>query len=162
MRDFAGIRNWIVVRYRDEQNNRDVYVTPDDNANLKDATSIADWGQREYVLDASLATETAAVNLARRYLAAHKDPRFYVSGPITVCGYIRGKNGNPVPASEIRAGRRVRIENFLADEVGTTGAGLTFIVSRTHYTDNDETCQISAGTPDDLAVILAQMAAAIT
>jgi hypothetical protein len=162
VRDFAGIYNWIVVRYRDELNNRDVYLTPDDNANLTDSDSVTDWGQREYVLDASLATSTAAVNLGRRYLAAHKDPRFYVAGPITVVGYIRGKNGNPVPASEIRAGRRVRIENFLSDEVDVSAAGLTFLISRTHYTDSDETCQISCGTPDDLAVLLAQMAADIT
>ena len=156
VRDFDGIRNWITVIYRDVDDGRDVITTPDDDANLTDATSVTAWGRRDLVISIPTANSTTAVNIGRKILAAQKDPKFYISGPIVVSGFIRGKNGNPIPSSQIEAGKRVRIENFLDDLVGTSGAGLTFIISETRYTDPDETCRIYTGVPDDLAVMLAQ------
>ena len=161
VKDTDGIYNWIVAKYYDP---RGFYVfwTPNDESTLTDATSVANWGQREYVLDARQATRAAAIDLGQRFLAQRKDPRFYVSGPVTVTGYIRGKNGNPVPSSLIRAGKRLRIEDFLSDEVNVSTAGLTFLITDTTYNDTDETCQISCGTPDKLGVLLAQLAAGRT
>lgn len=157
--DLESVRNWITVSYRDELNNRDVILTPDDDANLKDATSITAYGQREtpQPLDAGTTSAASAKNLARRYLAAYKTPRFYVSVPITVKGYIRGPKGKRVPASQIRAGMRIKIENYLTDLASVSGAGLTFIITQTEYDDDAQTCSISTGVPDDLAVFLAQL-----
>ena len=157
IQDNDGIYNYIIVRYRDELNNRDVYITPDDNSALTDNTSVTTYGFHSYRYDAGLTTAANALSLGRRLLASRKDPRFYASGPLTVKGYIRGKNGNPVPASLIRAGRRVRIENFLSDEVGVSDAGLTFLITATTYNDTDETCAISCGVPDSMAVMIARL-----
>ncbi|KKL65467.1 hypothetical protein LCGC14_2154670 [marine sediment metagenome] len=152
LRDWDTLHNWIVVQYQDDEG-RTQYVTPDDDANLKDATSITDWGQRDHILRAGHATTAVATNLGRRYLAAHKNPQWHMKAPIKVKGYIRGKSGNRIPSSEIRAGKRIKIENFLNDLSGT---GLTFLVTKTDYSDRDEVCAIQTGTPDDLAVYLAQ------
>lgn len=159
IQDNDGIYNYIIVRYRDELNNRDVYITPEDNSALTDNDSVTAYGFHSFRYDVGLATAANALGLGRRLLASRKDPRFYAAGPLTVRGYIRGKNGNPVPASLIRAGQRVRIENFLTDEVGESGAGLTFLITATTYNDTDETCSIACGQPDNLAVLLAQMSA---
>jgi hypothetical protein len=158
VKDFDGIRNWIVVRYRSETG-ADTYITPDDDANLTDATSVAAYGHREIVLDAGQVSSTIATNYARRYLAAYKDPRFYVSGAVTVRGWINAKNGQRIPASEIKAGKRLRVLNFLADESGVSGAGMTWHVTRTQYNDAGQTCAISTGVPDDLAVFIARLMA---
>lgn len=156
----TAVYNWIVVTYTNDLG-QTVRVTPDDDANLTDATSASEtsgYGRREYVLATRFASQTAAVTAGRRFLAQHKDEHLYVSGPVTVTGYIRAKSGQPVPASLIRAGKRVKIENFLSDEVGVSGAGVTAIISATTYTDAAETCSISFGVPDDLAVLLARLA----
>lgn len=157
VKDYTDVWNWITVVYTDEHG-RQVTLTPDDDANLKDATSIADCGQKDYKIDAGNATATTATNWGRRFLAAKKDAKFYVSGPITVKGYIEGKGGSVVPAANIRAGERVKIVNFLTDEVGVSGAGLTQYITQMEYNDADRTAKLSFGVPDNLAVFLAQLA----
>lgn len=156
--DTDSVRNWIAVHYRDELDNRDILITPDDDANLKDTTSITTYGQREEVLDAGVTSATIAKNLARRRMSYAKSPRFYVSGSITVRGSLRAASGARVPASEIRAGKRIKIENYLTDLASVTGAGLTFYVTQTDYDDTEGTCAISTGVPDDLSVFMAQLA----
>jgi len=158
VKDFDGIRNWVVVKYRSERG-VDTYITPDDDANLTDATSVAAYGHREIVIDAGQVSSTIAANYARRYLAAYKDPRFYVSGAVTVKGWINAKNGQRIPASEIKAGKRLRVMNFLSDEAGVSGAGMTWHITRTQYNDAAQTCSISTGVPDDLAVFIARLQA---
>ena len=116
---------------------------------------------REKVLVSRYATNAIAVNFAQRYLASNKDKHYYASRPIPVKGYITGKNGNPVPASQIRAGKRIQVANVLTDEVGVSGAGLTFTISGTRYDDASETCQIAAGVPDSMAVLIARLAAGL-
>jgi hypothetical protein len=151
----SEVYNWIYVSYRDDKNDRDITLTPDDDATLKDQTSIDDNGRRDYPLDAGSATTTTAKNIAKRFLAQHKDMHYYVSGPINKRGSIRGKSGQPIPVSQIRAGKRVKVENFLQDLSGT---GLTFLISQTSYSDADEACSISCGLPgDNAAVTLAQL-----
>jgi hypothetical protein len=157
VRSLNNVRNWIVTQYRDIDDERDVVLTPDDDANLTDSTSTTDWGQRNLVYDVGRATTTTATNIGRRLLARLKDPRFYIEQPIPVVGYALAKNGNPIPASELQAGKRVRILNFLDDLVGTSGAGLTEIVTKTTYNDQTETALLYTGVPDDMAVIMAQL-----
>lgn len=154
--DGSGVRNYIILHYTDPDGNEQ-WVTPDDDANLKDTTSIAAYGQRESIINCGSVTSSIATNWGRRYLAQAKDPKFYVSGPITVTGYIRAKDGARVPAANIQAGKRLKIENFLSDEVGVTGAGLTFYITQTDYNDRAQTNALSVGVPDNLAVFLAKL-----
>lgn len=155
VKDYAGVRNWITVKYRDELG-VERYITPVDDANLGDTTSATAYGYRHAVLDAGKATSSTATNYGRRYLAAFKDPKFYVSGPITVQTYIRGKYGNLIPASEIEPGKRIKLQNFLSDEAGVPGAGLTFVITQVDYDDDTQTAKIATGMQDMLSVYLAQ------
>lgn len=152
----GSVANWIVVQYRDELDNRDIVITPDDDANLKDTTSIAAWGQQELVVNVGTATATTAKNYARRVLAYRKDPKYRVAGPINVRGWIRLSGGNEIPACEIRAGKRIKVENYLSDKVGVTNAGLTSIITATSYDPATETNSLTLSVPDNLAVYLAQ------
>ncbi len=152
--DENKVWNWIVVQYRDEQGFAQ-YVTPDDDANLKDADSIIAWGQRDRLLKIRHGDATVATNFGRRFLGSHKDPVWHMTKPIKVKGSIKAKSGNLVPASEIRAGRRIRVENFLRDPaLGIDD--LIFLITKTDYDDNKEICTITTGRPDSLDVILAQ------
>lgn len=157
-KDRKSVRNWIAVHYTDYQG-IERWINPDQTTTQKDTDSITTYGQRDYVMELGQISADSAWNAARRFLAQNKDPKFYVaSGPITVKGWIRDASGQRIPASQIRAGKRLKIENYLTDEVATTGAGLTFIVSGTSYDDATRTCQITTGVPDSLAMFLAQMA----
>ena len=155
-RDFYGVRNWIIVSYKD-LNGRIVYVTPDDDATLTDSSSVASYGQRDLTINTGQSTEAAAVAWGVRILAKLKDPKFYVSGPITVKEYIRAKEGNNVPVSLVAPGKRIKVENFLTDLVGSLGAGLTFLISHIGYDDKTQTASISCGVSDNLAVFLARL-----
>ena len=164
VRDFENIINYVTVQYRDDQNNRDIVLTPDDDSALKDSNSITLYGERhvDQPLNIGVGTSALALGIGKRYLAANKNPKFYVSSPIRVTGYIRGKQGNQIPACEIQAGKRLKIENYLDDLAGTSGAGLTQIITDTTYTENDngEFCSMNLeGVPDNLAIILAQRGA---
>lgn len=149
-RDLDRVFNWIVVSYRDEENSRDIVIGPDDDSNLKDDDSISIYGKRVYEIPIKTADSTTATNVGRKFLAANKDPQWYVSGPLTVQSYIKGSDGNEIPASGIRAGNRVKIEDFVDED-------LIFLISQTTYTDQGETCAISTGTPDDLAIFLSRI-----
>lgn len=154
----GAVYNWIAVRYRDELNNRQVVITPDDYATLKDDTSIAAWGQREMIVDCDTGSATTALNYGRRVLGWKKDTKYKVTSALRVAGTIRARSGQRVPACQVQAGSRVKIENFLTDEVGVSGAGLTFIITATTYRPDSETVEISTGVPDNLAVFLARQA----
>lgn len=152
------IYNDIIVSYQDT-NGTTQWVTSADDAGLTDATSVASYGTFQTALNVGQVSATTAKNLGKRFLAQNKDPHFYVNGSLPVQGYILAKNGNPVPASEVLPGKRVKVLNFLTDEVGAGGAGLTFLISHTAYDDDTETVMIDCGVPDNLAVILARIAA---
>ena len=152
----GAVYNWIAVRYRDELNNRQVVITPDDYATLKDDTSIAAWGQRELIVDCDTGSATTALNYGRRVLGWKKDAKYKVTSPLRMAGTIRAKSGQRVPTCQVAAGSRVKVENFLTDEVGVTGAGLTFIITATMYRPDTQTIEISTGVPDNLAVFLAR------
>jgi hypothetical protein len=156
VRSFANIKNWIVLIYDDIDEERRTILTPDDDANLTDSTSTTDYGTRVLPVYLGKATTTTATNYGRAVLAALKDPKFYINGPLVVQDYILAKDGTKVPCSQIQAGERVRILNFLPDLVGTSGAGLTFIISNSQYNDADETNALATGVYDSMDVMLAQ------
>jgi hypothetical protein len=150
--DHSAIRNYIIVGYQNESG-RTIYVTPDDDANLKDSTSITNYGERHEILSIETSDSTKAVNWGRRFLAARKDPQWRVSGGIRIAGYVLSKAGGRVPTSEIQAGKRIKIANYLSDLNGT---GLTFMITGTDYDDESETCTLAVGQPDTLAPYLAR------
>lgn len=144
--DFDNIANYIIVGYTDA-NGRRQYRTPTDLGTLTDATSVAAYGRHTVELNAGNSTSDIADNIGLRYLASYKDPQYRLTGPIAVQGYIRGKQSNNLTsASEIRAGKRVRIENYLTDVTGAD-QGLTFLVTQTAYDHDREICQLAAGVP---------------
>lgn len=160
MRDFVNIVNWVMVKYRDDANDRDIIITPDDESTLTDTTSSTTYGQRRIAtpLDLGNAGETVAINFGRRFLAQNKNPKWIMSSPLTILDSIRTKTGGAVPASQIEPGKRVRIENFLQDLSSSSGAGLTFLITDTSHSDNGRQVSISAGQSNDLSVLLAQIA----
>ena len=140
--DFEAIANWIIVQYYDE-NGWSHWITPDDDATLKDTTSIADYGQRDSILTLGYSTSTVATNNGKRILATNKDPQWN-SSPISVWDYIRRKNSDPILPSRIRAGQRLKIENFMRDLSGT---GLTMLITGTRYEDESGICTMTFGQP---------------
>lgn len=141
------LANWIIVQYSDSEGSQKV-ISPDDEASLTDATSVAAYGQREKILVLGQATATEATNAGKRYLAAYKEPLWEMTNPITVKGWIRAKlGGGRTPAAQIRAGKRVKIEDYPLD---LSGSGLIFLISHTEYDDDSGTCSIQAGPPPDL------------
>ena len=147
--DFGEIWNWVCVQYTNILGERK-YITPDDQATLKDTTSISDYGQRDYLLNIGQSDSDTALDNGRRFLAEYKNPKWILTRPIRVKGYIRKKNSEKVGTSEVMAGKRIKIENYLQDVSSVDDAGLTFRISQTRYTDNNETVSISAGGPDEL------------
>lgn len=151
------VRNWIVVQYVNEAGKL-VVVTPDDDGSLTDADSVTRYGRRVKVLDLGQSYQAAAVNYGRRYLLRWRYSQIELPVPIAVRGYIMSKYGVPVPASEIEAGKRVLLRNFvgnLSSGIGTRQS--VFLITRTSYDDTSETCRITAGKPDSVDVLLAQV-----
>lgn len=125
-----------------------------DDATLKDTTSIAQYGQKEMVLDLGTCGETLAINYGRRYLNKYKQPTYSVSSPLRVRQvYAAPGKGRVIPASQIQAGKRLLITDYLTDLSGT---GLTVLITRTEYDHDSRMCTLSFGVPDNLAVLLAQ------
>jgi hypothetical protein len=156
--NFDSISNWIVVEYQDE-NGWTQYYTPDDDATLKDTTSISDYGQRDKVLQIGDATSTMALAYGKRYLKKYKDPQWKVNTPIQIVGYIKKKDGSLLPSSQIVAGKRLRIMNYLSDLSGT---GLTLLITRTNYNDDNEICSLSFGALEDFILTPFKFAAVAT
>jgi len=140
---FENIPNWIVVEYQDE-NGWTKWITPEDDATLKDTTSIDNYDQCDHLLKLDYSTSTVATANAKRFLAAYKDPQWN-SSPINVIDYINKKKGNPIPTAQIRAGQRLKIENFIQDLSGT---GLTMLITSTHYEDETGICGLTFGKPE--------------
>jgi hypothetical protein len=139
--DFDQIINDMVVSYSDDAG-KTFYRTSADNAALANAASQGLYKKRtpSSPFSLGLSTSTIADAYAQRLLAYYKDPLYRWSGPLTVEGYIRGKGDNPIHASEIRAGNRIRIDDYQG--------GRTWVITQTDYTDDGETCTISVGEPE--------------
>lgn len=154
-----AVFNYITVQYKNNLG-QVVYVTPDDDSNLTDSDSVAEYGQRRppRILDAGETSEANAIAYGRRFLAYHKDPKYTVVGPIRVTGWIRDGDGLTVPACRIQAGKRILIENFFDDVSRSDETGLTFLIYRTRYVPESETASLYTGVePSDLATMMAQI-----
>jgi len=145
--DFDNIANWIVVVYQDLAGVVR-YRSPDDNVNLKDTTSITDYGRRGKIVSVpGTSTSAIADSIGRQHLSFYKDPQYRLISPIVVWGYILGKYGNIIPASTIQSRYRIKLEDVLPDVTGTN-QGLTFVITGTRYDDDSEMCAITTGVPD--------------
>lgn len=148
--------NWIVVEYSDDENEPQ-RVTPDDDANLKDTTSIADYGQREVVLRIGQSDAGTATAFGQRFLERHKKPTYAVTRPLRV-SRLRAKGGAWVPAMYIHAGKRVRINDLPNRIAQASPTGTTFLITKADYEHETGIATLSiGGVPDDLAILLAQM-----
>lgn len=153
--DYGYIANRITLAYTDEDGTA-VVLTPDDNSSLADADSIALYDRRDESFSLGTASNATALNIGKRILATRKNPRVVISESIRVRGSILDNNGQPVPACEITAGKRLRVQNYLDDKIGVTGAFLTFILSGVKYDDQTETATLQCSLPDIIAAVLAQ------
>ena len=85
------------------------YGTSSVTAASSDATSIAAYDQRDYVLSAGSVSATVAAAARDLWLEEHKDPVNVASG-ITLVGPVRKANNGPlVHQSFVRAGDRIKI-----------------------------------------------------
>jgi hypothetical protein len=151
--DVNAVENWIIVSYTDAAGVQH-WVTPDDDAALKDTTSIADYGERHSnVLRIDTTSAALAKQYARRYLAQHKDPQWITAGPLRVRGYMRGKGNQHIPACEIMAGGRVIIQNFINS---LDGRGPILLVTAAEYDDDTGVCALEFGRPMAIDPWLAQ------
>lgn len=131
------IFNWITVKWEDEEG-RVSYLSPDQDSDLKDDTSIARYGQRHNkTLDAGEANQAQAKLQAQRYLAYHKDP--LLKGSLKLSGYIRTKAGVYEPASWFKAGSRVRFVDM----------DRTFFIREADYDSDSDTLIIQPDLPED-------------
>lgn len=154
--DFSleDVHNWINVSYTDA-NGRTQWITPDNVAALKDTPSITAYGYREFNLDLGErdydpgAMTGSALAFGKAYLARHKDIHPRMTNSPEVVDYIYTKGGEKVPTSQIRAGKRVNVSNWMDDGSGTL---LTFLISETSYDDETGICSITCGPPPELFI----------
>ena len=148
--------NSISVKYTDAVNAPQV-VTPTDDATLENIESIGTYGLREKVISIKdTNTQTDAIAYGTRYLARYKDPTWSVTAPIRV-KELRTKEGGVIPASQIEAGKRLRVVD-LPDRPNAGTLGVNFVIVGTTYDNEADECALSVGgTPDDLSVYLAQL-----
>lgn len=140
--DSEELYNWIIVERQDERGWRR-YITPDDDATLTDAASVAAYGQHDYVFSAGEVSEDVAIARGVRFLGLKKDPAWKMRSPLRVMGYIRHKRtGLLIPTSEIEPGKRIKFEDFVETAV-------FLLISMTRYNHDDQVCSISAGPLDD-------------
>lgn len=139
--------NWISVRYTDEAGKSHL-LTPDDDADLKDATSIAAYGKRcSPTLNAGTASPAAAKSLGQRYLAYHRNPLPKMS--LTQTGVIRRYGGEVVPVNRVRAGERIKVIDY-------RGGTVYFLRSVTYNAQQNTIRATSDVPPDDVNILMTQ------
>jgi len=148
-RDYTNIWNWIMVQYIDERGFTQ-WVTPDDDSTLKDTNSITDWDQRDYPLSVGEATQAMAINYGRRFLARYKDPEIVPTQAIGIKGYIRGKGTQIIPASQVHAKLRLKIENYPDPSLG---GDPILLLSATSYNDAEQVTTMSSGPAPGLTLL---------
>lgn len=107
--DLDAVKNWIVVKHVDSDD-WTVYITPDDDATLKDTSSIASYHQRNHTVDAGNCDTATATEYGTRFLEYHKEPPHQMSFGVT--GWIRKKGGVQAPVNQVRAGDRILVEDW--------------------------------------------------
>lgn len=136
--------NWITVRWTDSEGAAQ-YLSPDDDATLKDDTSIARWGRRHNpTIDIGQATGDKALQVGQRYLEYHKDPLNKTG--LSIKGFITTRYGQRVPVNQVRAGQRVKVLDYQG--------GTTYFLRETSYASESDTLTASSDLPPDTLMIL--------
>jgi len=136
-KDFeAELFNRARVEYRDESGKQQ-FVTPVEDASLVDSDSVTAYGQRDVLLRVGNSTLQNATDYGARFISKHADPRWIVDD-FTVIGSIEGAGGQQIPACQIQAGKRVKIDGYD-----------TFIISQAEYDHETKSARISIGEPKD-------------
>jgi hypothetical protein len=140
---YADLINYVVIKYQDYETGAYLYVTPENDANLTDAASVAQYGRQEPPpIDIGVSTQSQAVQFGRRVLAQYKDPLYRVSQPVKVRGRIRLDGGNSIPVAMARAGKIVRLEGYAS---GLPESGVLLPVTATEYDDETDTVTLYSG-----------------
>jgi len=136
--------NWITVRWTDSEGVAQ-YLSPDDDATLKDDTSIARWGRRHNpTVDIGQATGDRALQVGQRYLEYHKDPLNKTG--LSIKGFITTRYGQRVPVNQVHAGQRVKVLDYQG--------GTTYFLRETSYASESDTLTASSDLPPDTLMIL--------
>ena len=146
-----NVRNWIAVSYRDVEG-RTAWLTPDDVATHKDATSIAANGELQEWTSINTSSTSVVTNYARRFVLRRKDAQWVASSGLSITGHCMTKAGAVQPAALMRAGKRLRVGNYLND---LSGYGLTWMITRCEYDHDTRTAVAEVGRPDHLSTLLA-------
>lgn len=138
------LKNYYSVRYEDDDG-KDYYRTPVDDANLKNQDSIDANFRRDQVIDIGQGTSTLASQIGKTQLAKFKDRR--QKGKIEVSWWIRRAGGALVPACWAKAGERAYLSE--RDEI--------IFIGSTEYDDESGKLTITPDEPPDtLEAILAR------
>jgi hypothetical protein len=132
--------NWIPVKFTDADG-RETYLTPDDDASLKDTTSIALYGERapRQSLNAGQCDAGSALDYGKRFLAGHKLPLW--KGDFSIRGGVRDKVGVRRRGSRVQGGHRVTITDYRG--------GTTFMLRHTTYEADTMMLRMEPSLPAD-------------
>lgn len=139
---YGDTLTWVHVLYTDADTGQTA---------VSSVNTASSYGTRANIVKIGTSTAADALAFANRYIARYGGkPQWVVNSPITVCGFIYGAGGEKIPASLIRAGNRVLIADFDSDptQADIVTSGLSLLVTRTQYNDDDETCTLSFGETD--------------
>jgi hypothetical protein len=154
--EFTELYNDVYVVHTDG-NDKTQWSNYTDDALLKDATSVTKYGDRVHIVGGGQsATRAGAGVFGRPYVQQRKDLQYYMRGPLQLTGTIRAADGSRVPVSQIRAGKRIKIENFINDVGDLADSGLTFLINGTEYDDDTGVLSVTTGVSDSLATYLAR------
>lgn len=149
------LQNTVWVRHSNDSGKQQ-WSNQSDDAGLADSASATKYEGRTLIVDGKQASTTAlGAQYGLPFVTKHKDLQYYMRGPLAIKGTIRTKAGVSVPVSQVRAGKRIRIENFATDVGDTVASGLTFLITHTDYDDETQTCQVTCGVPDDITTLTA-------
>ncbi len=142
----AELFNYVHVEYTDTDG-KDAYASADNIAALKDTTSITNYGRRDKIIPIGKGTSAKAQEVGERFLALHKDP--LNKGGFTIKGRMRKKGRNYEPASWVRAGIRVKVNDYLGGKI--------FLIRKVAYNAENMILNCEFDLPaDSLAIMQAQ------
>ncbi len=147
--DVGAVKNYVYLRYI-LPNGETKLLSPLDDPALYNQASVTAYGRRDTQFDGKQATRADALNAAKRYLKQYKDPQWRLDNGLQITGYLRTADGGSVPAAQVRAGKRLKIENFAPDAAAWSwGQAVTMVITKTSYDDETATVNLSFGEPDD-------------
>lgn len=145
--------NNIIIKYTSTYGLTE-FLTGDDDATLTDTDSVADYGERHSPpIDIGKGDTTRAQYIGQRVLDYHKDPLHKTA--FSTSGEIRNKQGTPIPVAWVRAGDRIKIEDYKG--------GTIYFIRHTQYDDRSRTLRVEPDLPpDDIGILMSQLSMSST